>query len=155
MKKIFIVLLNIFVCSSFLMASPFNQKLTDEEKIKLENGDVIIRNIAYPKNICLSDNVSPLADQLLSKINDLKPKYLAEVIQFKNYEGNEDLPQRLEELLNNIPSYAGIPYYSVRAEKWYDLYSSATIIEKIEKVIFSIIKADIEMEPFGIMNQEI
>ena len=68
MKKIFIILLNIFACSSFLLASPFNQKLTDEEKINLENGDVIIRNIAFPKNICLSDNVSPLADQLLSKI---------------------------------------------------------------------------------------
>jgi hypothetical protein len=35
------------------MASPFNQKLTDEEKIKLEKGEVLIRNIAYPKNICL------------------------------------------------------------------------------------------------------
>lgn len=155
MKKIFIILLNIFVCSSFLMASPFNQKLTDEEKIKLEKGEVLIRNIAYPKNICLNDNVSTLADQLLSRINELKPKYLAEVIQFKTYEGNEDLPQRLEELLNNIPSYAGIPYFSERKQKWYDLYSSATIVEKIEKENFSIIKADIEMEPFGIMNQEI
>ena len=77
----------------------------------------------------LNEGVNQLGDELHQKIKKLNPKYLAEIIQIKPYEGNEDLPQRLEQTLKAIPDYAGIPYYSERAEQWYDLYSSIKVTD--------------------------
>lgn len=154
MKKKLLTLLLIFI-PFFLNAEVFNSKLTDEEKEKLSAGELIVKNINYKRNICLNENLSKFSDNLLKEIDDLTPKYLAEVIQYKPYEGNEDLPERLEEMLNNVPDYAGIPYYSVRAEEWYNLYDSASITEIIEKEDSKIIKADLEMSPFGTVNEEI
>ena len=86
-----------------------------------------------------------LGDKLIDEIHDLNPKYLAEVIQIKPYIGNEDLPQRLEEILNNVPDYAGIPYFSERAQQWYNLYDSAVITSTEKSDDFSTINADLQM----------
>ncbi len=155
MKKI----LQLFFISTILIASffadPFNSKLTDSERDEITNGEIIIKNINYEKNICLKKGVNPLGDKLLTEINNLNPKYLAEVIQYKPYKGNEDLPQRLETILNNVPDYAGIPYYSVRAEAWYNLYDSAEIKEVIENGDTKTIRADLLMEPFDVVKEDI
>ena len=101
MKKIIqlVLISTIFLTSIF--ADPFNSKLTETERATLATGEIIIKNINYEKNICLNKGVSELGDILLADIHELNPKYLAEVIQYKPYEGNEDLPQRLETMLNN------------------------------------------------------
>lgn len=152
MKKILISLVLIF-SSIFLFADTFNEKLTADERTKLDKGELIIRNINFDKNICLNSELFPLSDYLLSVIDKLRPKYLAEVIQYKPYKGNEDLPDRLEDMLNNVPDYAGIPYYSVRAEEWYDLYDSATIVSRVQDGNRTEIKADLEMSPFGTVKE--
>lgn len=154
MKKTFCFLLFITLIS-FLFADPFTSKLTSEEREKINSGEILIKNINYEKFMCLKKGQSELGDQLYTEIHDLNPKYLAEVIQIKPYKDNEDLPQRLEELLNNVPEYAGIPYYSVRAEEWYNLYDSAEIIETLDKKNGKIIKADLYMEPFDLVKEDI
>ena len=155
MKKI----LQLFFISTILIASifadPFNSKLTDSERAEIESGEIIIKNINYEKNICLKKGVNPLGDKLLTEINNLNPKYLAEVIQYKPYKGNEDLPQRLEAILNNVPDYAGIPYYSVRHDAWWNLYDSAEIKEVIENGDTKTIRADLLMEPFDVVKEDI
>ncbi len=155
MKKI----TQLFLISTILIASifadPFNSKLTDSERTEITNGEIIIKNINYEKNICLKKGVNPLGDKLLSEINNLNPKYLAEVIQYKPYKGNEDLPQRLETILNNVPEYAGIPYYSVRHDAWWNLYDSAEIKEVIENGDTKTIRADLLMEPFDVVKEDI
>ena len=155
MKKI----LQLFFISTILIASifadPFNSKLTDSERAEITNGEIIIKNINYEKNICLKKGVNPLGDKLLEEINHLNPKYLAEVIQYKPYKGNEDLPQRLETILNNVPEYAGIPYYSVRHDAWWNLYDSAEIKEVIENGDTKTIRADLLMEPFDVVKEDI
>ena len=155
MKKI----LQLFFISTILIASifadPFNSKLTDSERAEITNGEIIIKNINYEKNICLKKGVNPLGDKLLTEINNLNPKYLAEVIQYKPYKGNEDLPQRLEAILNNVPDYAGIPYYSVRHDAWWNLYDSAEIKEVIENGDTKTIRADLLMEPFDVVKEDI
>lgn len=155
MKKI----LQLFLISTILIASifadPFNSKLTDSERAEITKGEIIIKNINYEKNICLKKGVNPLGDKLLTEINNLNPKYLAEVIQYKPYKGNEDLPHRLETILNNVPDYAGIPYYSVRAEAWYNLYDSAEIKEVIENGDTKTIRADLLMDPFDVVKEDI
>ena len=107
----------IFLGSS-LFALPFNSKISEQELSDLENGKVVIRNIDYSKHMCLeSDN--ELAAELKRSIKSLSPKYLAEVIKIKPYKGNENLPEVLEQLLLNVPDYAGIPYWSERNQRYY------------------------------------
>ncbi len=153
MKKILNFAL-FFVFNFSLFSLPFNSKLSQEEINKLNQGEILIRNIDYEKNMCL-ESENPLAVELRASIKSLSPKYLAEVIQIKPYLGNENLPEKLEELLLNVSDYAGIPYWSVRHQKFYDLYTSAEI-KKIEKEENKTkILADLIMDPFGTVNESI
>ncbi len=90
----------------------------------------------------------------------MNPKYLAEIIQIKPYKGNENLPEVLTQLLYNVSDYKGIPYYSERRQKYFNLYDSAAISS--EKVISSNanstvkeLEAVFEMEPFGTVYETI
>lgn len=152
-NKIFILVFTLFFSSLF--ASPFNEKLTEDELNTLSTGQVLIKNINNKKNICLKKNLFSSADELLAIMDDLNPKYLAEIIQIKPYEGNEDLPKKLETILNNIPEYAGIPYYSERAEHWYNLYDSAEITETFIENNVQTIKATLKMQPFDTVYETI
>ena len=155
MKKFFFTAILLFFTASIVIADPFNSKLTVDERNQIEHGEILIKNINYEKFICLKKGISPLGDKLLAEIRDLNPKYLAEVIQIKPYKGNEDLPKRLETLLNNVPEYAGIPYYSVRAEEWYNLYDSAEIVETTERADGKFLKTVLKMEPFDTVYEDI
>ena len=155
MKKLCSALLLLTFTFATISADPFNNKLTAADREAISGGDILIKNINYEKNMCLKKGEAPLGDKLIAEIRDLNPKYLAEVIQYKPYKGNEDLPQRLEALLNNVSDYAGIPYYSVRAEEWYNLYDSAEIVESIERSDGKSLKAELMMEPFDLVKEDI
>ena len=142
------------LCGS-VFANYFNDKITDEDLNVLNNGEILINNIKFDKNIGLVKGFSELGDSLINQFEDLNPKYLAEIIQFKPYEGNEDLPERLEALLNNVSEYAGIPYWSERHERYWDLYDSAEIVKVEEDGNNKTIWADLDMSPFGIVNEKI
>ena len=156
MKKISIILSAItFLAGWSLTALPFNNKLTSSEADKLKNGEVLIRNIDYPKYMCISGE-SEAITKVLGTINATNPNYLAEVIQIKPVEGNEDLPQQIRAALENIQDYAGIPYWSERNQRYFDLYSTAKINNRTE-VSSTVTKIDAElfMEPFGTILQPI
>lgn len=156
MKKEILTILILFFSIFSISALPFNENLTEEEAEKIQSGEILIKNIKYSKYMSLLDGSSEIADKLIHNAEDFKPKYLAEVIQIRPYEGNENLPERLESVLNNVSDYAGIPYYSERAEKWYDLYSSAKITKRtLHRDGSEDIDATIEMEPFGTVYQKI
>lgn len=138
-----------------VFALPFNSKLTEEELTQLNAGEVLIKNIDRPVNICLEYEANPYGKQLIDEINNLKPKYLAEVIQIKPYKGNEALPEKLESLLMNVPDYAGIPYWSVRHQQYFDLYSSATITSLVKEDNKTSIVADLWMDPFDTVIEDI
>lgn len=144
----------LFIFNSQIFSAIFNDKLTNEEKIQLESGEVLIRNINYYKNICLEldDSNSQI---IKNEIHDLQPKYLAEVIQYKPFEGNEDLPEKLETILYNVGDYAGIPYWSEKKQKWYDLYDSAEIIDSKNIDGQTLLNCVFNMQPFGIVEEEI
>lgn len=155
MKKLFSSALFFISLFTLAFADPFNSKLTSVERQTIENGEILIKNINYEKFMCLKKGDSELGDKLLAEIRDLNPKYLAEVIQIKPYKGNEDLPQRLEALLNNVPEYAGIPYYSERNDEWYNLYDSAEIVSSIDRSDGKSLKAELMMEPFDLVKEDI
>ena len=155
MKKIICSLFILAFAISAIFSEPFNSKLSTEERNVISNGEILIKNINYEKNICLTRGFSALGDKLLDEIKSLSPKYLAEVIQIKPYKENENLPEKLEEMLNNVPDYAGIPYFSERHQQWFNLYDSATITQTTEKKDGKVIKAKFVMEPFDIVQEDI
>ena len=154
MKKTLLFLTAIFTLS-FLFADPFNSKLTQQERSRISKGEVLIRNINYESKMCLNKDASELSDQLIDVIDDLNPKYLAEVIQIRPYTGNENFSQMLQEFLNHVPDYAGIPYYSERAEKWYNLYDWAKIINTKTDGNKTVMECQMMMEPFDIVEENI
>ena len=159
-RKVIAVLFFFLIAQNLFSGELFNKNLTDEDRETLKTGQVLIKNIAFQKKMCLNSGCYAEADALISEIKALNPKYLAEIIQIKPYKGNENLPDVLEELLYNVSDYEGIPYYSVRAEGWYNLYDSAEIkSEKIlnedEKTIEKEIQADFVMSPFGTIHETI
>lgn len=155
MKK-FLFATFLLISATSLFAFPFNKNLRPEELDKLKTGELFIKNINIPKNMCISEGYSNLSDKLLKETKAYSPKYLAEVIQIKPIKGNENLDKKLDALLNNVSAYAGIPYYSVQAEAWYDLYSSAEIIETIKMDDGGKkIKAVLKMEPFDTVYEDI
>lgn len=151
--KLFTLSIFFLTAATLLSAQIFNSNLTEEESKSLQTGTVLIKNINYQKNMCLKSGNSQTSDSLIKEIKNLSPKYLAEVIQVRPYKGNEDLPQKLEAILNNVPDYAGIPYYSARHDTYWPLYDSATIVETTENGNTKTIRADLQMEPFGTVDE--
>ncbi|MBQ8680497.1 MAG: hypothetical protein IJ688_09995 [Treponema sp.] len=154
MKRLIFAFTLLFLTFS-VYAQVFNEKLSEEDFSKLKNGELLVKNINFQKNMSLNKEKILLGENLFSEITKLSPKYLAEVIQFKPYQGNEDLPARLEETLNNVSDYAGIPYYSEHSGKWYDLYKSAEIVSSKTDGEKKTIIADLIMEPFDYVNERI
>lgn len=154
MKRL-ILLISIFFLAISASANVFNSNLSSEELTQLESGNLIIKNINFTKNMSLKDNSVKLGDDLINELKNLSPKYLAEIIQFKPYKGKEDLPSKLEETLNNVSDYAGIPYFSEHSGKWYNLYDSATIVSTQSLKDKKTINADLIMKPFDYVNERI
>lgn len=158
MKRIIKNLSVLFILFSFSFsgfAATFNSNLTVSDKETIKEGKVLIKKINSAKNMGINPGINSFGDELIKAYKDLSPKYLAEVIQIKPYAGNEDLPERLNELLENISDYAGIPYYSVKHDRWFDLYKSAEITSEKETENGKEYTADIVMDPFGTINQSI
>ena len=147
MKKILFIF-SIFSISLSVFALPFNSELKNDEKKKLEAGEVLIRNIDYPKYMCLKEQ-NEACKKIIKSINETKPNYLAEVIQIKPYKGNEDLPKKIRSALENIQDYAGIPYWSEHHQRYWDLYSSSEILSRKEDGNKTWLDTKLYMEPFG------
>ncbi len=154
MKKI-ILFTTFLLLTAFCFAEPFNSKLTEAEKEVISSGEVLIKNINFKRNICLNKNISPLSDELLQTIEELDPKYLAEIIQIRPYQGNENFDSMLKDFLYNVQDYAGIPYFSERGQTWYDLYEWAEIKSVEETDSTTSMKAEMKMEPFDIVKETI
>ncbi len=147
-KKVVVSIL-LFITSTLLFSQDvFNNKLSSEERQKLENGEILIRNIGKAKNMSLNP-VNEGTQKVIDTIKDLKPAYLAEVIQIRPYEGNEDLFDTLKPLLLDIDGYVGIPYYSEHNDAFYDLYSSAEVISENIGKNSGNLNANLHMDPFG------
>lgn len=146
-KKLILAVCLICAAASSIFADVFNSKLKSSEREKLQKGEVLIRNIDTVKNVCINQNVQ--TERVLSTMKKLGPNYCAEIIQVIPYEGNENIRDRINAILLNIKDYVGIPYYSERTKKWYELYSSAEITNARVNGNETIIDCILEMSLFG------
>ena len=154
MKKIFISIVLCFL-SINIFSLPFNSLLSETEKQELMEGKVLIRNIDKYTNMCIEGS-NPGIVKLREIVKEQAPNYLAEVIQIKPYEGNENLQEVIRSALENISDYAGIPYWSERHQRYWDLYSSAAVVGSFQvNETTKQINADLYMEPFGLIHSPI
>ena len=78
------------------------------------------------------EGISEKGDFLLKTVKDVKPKYLAEVIQVKPYKGNENYAEVLNQLLYRVEDFTNIPYISNGGDE-YLLYDSAEILSQTKE----------------------
>jgi hypothetical protein len=128
-------------------ADLFNSTLTAAEKRQLESGEILIRNIGKAANISLNP-VNPTASQAINSIKTLNPSYLAEVIQIRPYKRDEHLIDQLKTVLVDVSAYKGIPYWSVRNQRWFELYSSAKVLSERTQNARTTSNAELVMDPF-------
>lgn len=154
-KNHFFFILNIFIFSNFFFSQNyefdfnqiFNKKLSDAEKITLSQGNTLIRNTKKSSNMILLP-CNSLTQQVILDITKLKPSYLAEIIRIIPVNKKPNLLKDLKQILTDIPSYKGIPYYSEYNKIWVDLYSKAQIKSTMNIGKSQKISADFYMNPF-------
>lgn len=151
-KKIAAVFVLLLAALTVNAEEMFNKNLSSSERKTLEEGKTVIRNTGKYKKICINSSASPVVARGLKVLKKLDPNYLAEIIQKYPYEGNEDLLDKIDEVIKDVPSYVGIPYWSVQHERYFDLYSSATVKSTTTMDDKTIIRADLKMNPFGIID---
>ena len=118
----------------------------------------LFRITTYPRpsNLICIEGSNPGIVKLREIVKEQAPNYLAEVIQIKPYEGNENLQEVIRSALENISDYAGIPYWSERHQRYWDLYSSAAVVGSFQvNETTKQINADLYMEPFGLIHSPI
>lgn len=131
----------------------FNAKLSDSDKKTLESGEVLFESIGNLKNIKVNENQK--TKQSIDVIRKLNPNHLSEIIQVRPYKGNENLVEKIAEVLGDVKNYVGIPYFSERNQKWYDLYSEAEILSIKKEKNVETIEERFYMKPFGYYTSEI
>lgn len=130
----------------------FNKKITQDELQRLEQGEIIIRNIGTVRKLSLTESNNDLIKKVQKELNDRNPNYLAEIIKVVPKKGNETLIQQIYDGINDIESYTEIPYFSERQQKWYDLYDSVVINSTSGTENNKINEYSVEMTPFGIID---
>lgn len=139
-------------CGSRIPENLFNQKLSVSDKQKLENGEILFESIGKIKNIKIIETEE--TSRAIGVMKKLKPNHLSEIIQIRPYKGNENIVQEISQILGNVENYIGIPYFSERVQKWYDLYSEAEILDVHDDGNERIIEAKFYMKPFGYYTSE-
>ena len=140
--------------TNFYDYSIFSDKISDEEKTVLNSGNVLIRNPHNLSNILfLPSDIN--SKQVLEELQQIKPVFLAEIIQIIPISSKPDLINNINQALIDIPSYKGIPYYSEHNKIWVDLYSKAHIISEKYADNHHYISAEFYMEPFGDISTDI
>lgn len=154
LKKVLAIISVAFVICLANAQGMFNENLSEEDYALVKSGQTLIKNTANYRKLCLKGGKYG-ADKALKAIEELKPTYFAEVIHEYPYKGNENLIDEFESLILDIPSYAGIPYWSVKWEKFYDLYDEAKVVSIEKNGNRTTILADIIMDPFDYVPMRI
>lgn len=142
----------LFSAAAVQAQSVFNANLSAEEQQKLAAGEVVIRNTGSVSKLCVN-GVNPVVQKALDTTKSVKPAYLAEIILVRPYK--DGIIEQFEQLVTDIPSYVGIPYYSEHNGIWVDLYSSANTKSFTQTAGGTDAQTDLYMEPFGIITTDI
>jgi hypothetical protein len=126
------------------------RSLSADETSRLGRGEAIVRSVPDYRRLALAAP-GKAADGLRSAIAALKPNYLSEVIasaQAADDAAAAAILDRLAAALAEPKGYVGIPYYSKRQKKTYDLFDKMEILARKAAPGGESIEVLQHMEPF-------
>lgn len=98
--------------------------LSPQDRATLDRGDILIRsNVSY-RNLALKA-AGAQADEIRRRIGELAPNYLSEVIA--TVPATDGVLEHLAASLADVKGYIGIPYWSKRWQKNFDLFDKMEI----------------------------
>ncbi len=159
MKRTYFNMISAIVLSATLLSfsaygeSIYNSNMNQQEINRILQGQTVVKSSSY-KEMCVTSS-NPMVQSVQSRVKKLKPAYFAEIIKEYPYKGNETLIDDFSRLVMDVPSYAGIPYYSERIQTTFDLYSWTKVLSITKNENTTIINADMKMRPFEVMNTNI
>jgi len=124
--------------------------LSSSELDKLAKGEAVIRSVPDYRKLALSVAGSD-ADELRSSVASVHPNYTTEVIAtfpVVDDEAASALMARLVALLADPKGYVGIPFWSKRQQKTYDLFDKMDVSSRKPTAGGEEIVATQHMEPF-------
>ena len=155
-RRVLAALFCLFTSFAAFATAPtvLSSNLTAKEQATVNNGETLIKSTPSIKKMGINSSNEGV-QKAFAILRELKPAYLAEIIQIYPVKDNENLPETMNTTLMNIEKYAGIPYWSVHSQKWFDLYSSAKITSFKESANSIKARADLYMKPFGNIDMDI
>ena len=152
-KLLYLLLTQFTLCiSSQSYFEIFNSSISKNELIKLEQGEILVRNIGNKTKLCLTQSNNFYVNLLQEQISSLKPNYLAEIIKIVPKKLNSNLYEEIYNLILDVESYTNIPYFSEQQQKWYKLYDSVEINLLEKKENFINMDLTVLMIPFDFIN---
>lgn len=154
-KKLLITFLYFYFLAAIFgqdFSEIFNSSISEVEIQQLQRGETLIRNIGNVKKVTLTESDNQYMKILLEELRSRKPNYLAEIIKILPKKNNSTIQNKISDAILDIESYTKIPYFSVRNQKWYDLYDSA-VVNSILQVGNNVnISYTVVMVPFGTID---
>ena len=123
------------------------EKLTAKELESLRAGNEIVREVKSASALTMSPFDAEAA-AIRKSVADLKPNYLTEVIAIVPYRKDTRQIEKLAATLSDIEGYVGIPYWSARMGKSYDLFDKMKILSRKPSAGGTYIEAEQHMKPF-------
>lgn len=128
--------------------SLFNGRLGESERETVRSGGTLLRSVSSMKKLCVRNEGMPsLVIGPMSK--KVRSGFIAEIINFRPYEGNEDLIERINDAMSDFLAYTEIPYWSEHAQKWFPLYDSAEVLSVTTEGDVTTIDEMLEIDMFG------
>jgi len=123
------------------------ENLTEKELESLRAGNEIVREVKTASALTMSPFDAEAA-AIRKSVSDLKPNYLTEVIAIVPYRNGQRQIEKLAATLSDIEGYVGIPYWSARMGKSYDLFDKMNILSRKTLSGGAYIEAEQHMKPF-------
>ncbi len=148
LRKTFFATL-IFLFAAICQAELFNGHLTEEERIRLYEGQIVIRFINTAKKICVNEGFAPEIDAVVQSIKKTNPNYLAEVLWSIPVQEGDNLTDLAEKLFCDMNTFKEIPYYSEAFDRIEPLFTIAELIDSEKAGQYTTSLAQFCMEPFA------
>jgi len=123
------------------------RNLTPEEAAAVSSGKSVFRQPSGWKDLSVPA-AAPFAKDIEETVRKLGANYIGEVVLVLPKAANPDLLAVLARNLADVESHVGIPYWSRRHKKYFDLFDRVKVIERTGTGSEGGLTADQHMEPF-------
>lgn len=148
LERILILLVALLAAAPGLAAQavPF-RNLSPSEKEALSRGESVFRQPNVWKELSVPPG-APFGKEISDEVRRLGANYIGEVIMMTPRSANPGLLSALVRDLQDVEGHVGIPYWSKRHKRYYDLFDKVAILQRSGAEDEGELTAEQHMEPF-------